>query len=281
MGAPDLSKNLVCQILEGDGYVTLKLTGQLDGTNLGTIQSDFQAFLKDPFPYVIVNCEACSFLSADWMRVFLQLQAELKRHNKQMAFISIQAVLKALFKKAGVDSAFKEGANLHEVLAGWGLATKKRLDTDFINPFLEATIKVLKIQTQTEATPGKIYVKKASDKFTGDVSGVIGIVSESFNGSVVISFPEKTFVALMSNMLGETYTTLTPEILDGAGEITNMVFGQAKVVLNGKGYGIKTALPSVVSGKDHSLTALTKGPCVVVPFQSSAGDFFVEICLSV
>ncbi len=68
--------------------------------------------------------------------------------------------------------------------------------------------------------------------------------------------------------------------MDGAGEITNMIFGQAKIILNEKGYGIKTALPSVVTGKDHNLLSITKGPVVTVPFTSTAGNFFVEICIS-
>ena len=59
-----------------------------------------------------------------------------------------------------------------------------------------------------------------------------------------------------------------------------MIFGQAKVVLNENGYGIKTAIPSVVSGKDHTLSGLTKGPVVIVPFSTEFGPFFVEICLS-
>ena len=81
-------------------------------------------------------------------------------------------------------------------------------------------------------------------------------------------------------MLGEEFTTLNSEIIDGAGELTNMIFGQAKITLNEKGYGIKTALPSVIAGKDHSLNAMTKGPVVVVPFTTPKGNFFVEICLS-
>lgn len=115
---------------------------------------------------------------------------------------------------------------------------------------------------------------------TGDISGVIGIVSDAFQGSVVISFPEDTFLGVISRMLGEEYHKIDQEIIDGAGELTNMIFGQAKIVLNEKGYGIKTAIPSVVSGKDHSLAALTKGPVIVVPFTTEFGKFFVEIGLS-
>lgn len=158
--------------------------------------------------------------------------------------------------------------------------TKKALDTDFVNPFLDATLHVLKVQASVTAEAQKITIKKPDQPFTGDISGIIGIVSETFNGSVVISFPEQTFLKVMSSMIGETYTEITKEITDGAGEITNMIFGQAKIVLNDKGYGIKTAIPSVVSGKNHSMQALTNGPVVVVPFNSSAGPFFIEICLS-
>lgn len=154
------------------------------------------------------------------------------------------------------------------------------IDINFINPFLGATLNVLKVQAGVTAEPGKVFAKKPGENVHGDVSGVIGIVSDSFNGSVIISFPEKTFLSVMSGMLGEEYKEITKDILDGAGEITNMIFGQAKVTLNERGYGVKVALPQVISGRNHSLSAMSKGPTVIIPFSSSAGDFFVEICLS-
>lgn len=154
------------------------------------------------------------------------------------------------------------------------------IDTNFINPFLAATLNVLKVQATVEAEPGKIAVKKAGEPIKGDVSGVIGIVSESFKGCVVISFPENTFLKVMSGMLGEDIKELNQDIIDGAAEITNMIFGQAKVVLNERGYGIQMALPQVISGKGHTLSAMSKGPAFVVPFKSTVGDFFVEISLS-
>ena len=157
---------------------------------------------------------------------------------------------------------------------------KKKLDTAFINPFIAATVEVLRIQTKTESKQGNPFLKTDKAKLSGDVSGVIGLISDAFTGSVVISFPEPTFLKLISRMLDENFTELTPEIADGAGELTNIIFGQAKVVLNEKGYGIKTALPSVVTGKDHTVVALTKGPIVVLPFESDAGPFFIEICIS-
>ena len=84
----------------------------------------------------------------------------------------------------------------------------------------------------------------------------------------------------MSKMHGEEYTTINGENADGASEFTNMIFGYAKIILNEQGYGIKTALPSLIVGKSHRFPASKKEIVVVVPFESELGGFFVEICLS-
>jgi chemotaxis protein CheX len=269
------------QLIKGDGYYTLRLIGDVDSKSIKGLVEKLKTVIVDPCPHFVVNMEVVSSMTQDCVRLLLGTQVSLKKFNKQMRLITVSPTIQNIFKNLGVDTAFKiTKGGLREALAELGLVTKKALDTDFINPFLLATINVLSIQAQVKSKPGKIYLKQQKDKFVGDVSGVIGIVSESFNGSVVISFPEKTFLTVISGMLGENFSELNQEIVDGAGEITNMIFGQAKISLNEKGYGIKTAIPSVVSGKDHSLTALTKGPTVVVPFESSAGEFFVEICIS-
>lgn len=271
------------QILSAQGYVTLKLTGDCDSSNVAGADVKLLELLVDPFPHVVINCEHLTSLSKEWVRLLLNLQTNLKKIERSMMLILVSPNMKATLKREGLDTAFKTALNLREALVELGLATKKMLDADFVNPFLVATLHVLKVQASVNAEQGKIFLKDAKStegNFVGDVSGVIGIVSDSFTGSVVISFPETTFLKVMSGMLGEEFTEMSKDILDGAGEITNMIFGQAKIVLNEKGYGIRTAIPSVVAGKNHVLTPLTKGPTVVVPFKSSAGDFFIEICIS-
>jgi len=81
-------------------------------------------------------------------------------------------------------------------------------------------------------------------------------------------------------MLGENYTEINSEIKDGAAELTNIIFGGAKTILNSKGLAIKTALPMVVSGQDHSIQNTQNATRVVVPFDSDAGQFFIEIFLT-
>ncbi len=161
-----------------------------------------------------------------------------------------------------------------------GPVPKSTLTDEFIEPFLLATVHVLNVQAQVEAKPGKTQPKQASQVMSCDVSGVIAVISEKYSGSMIICFPEKTFLKIVSSMLGETYSEVNKDILDGAGELTNMIFGQAKIVLNQNGHTIQTALPTVVSGKNHDLSANGKGASVVIPFESQAGNFFLELGIS-
>lgn len=150
-------------------------------------------------------------------------------------------------------------------------------DANFINPFLAATLNVLKVQAQVMAEPGKVQVNKPENAVKADISGVIGVVSNSFNGSVTICFPEATFLKVMSKMLGEEYTTLSPDITDGAAELTNMIFGQAKIVLNQKNYGVQMALPQILVGKEHSFIPKKNEVSVMVPFQTDCGELYILI----
>lgn len=272
--------NVPYQFIGADGYLTLRFSGKVSHVNEKSLIEEFTIHYQDPFPHVIVNCEHASNFDLTTFRALLQIKKIALAHNKQIILIRVGEALKNELKKQGLDRALPVAPGLREAQVQLGLVSKKQLDTDFINPFITAALHVLEVQAKVEAIPQNIYIKKEKDKFFGDISGIIGIISESFNGSVVISFPEGTFLKIISNMLDETCTEITKEISDGAGELTNMIFGQAKITLNEKGYGIKTAIPSVVTGKDHSLNALTKGPVVVVPFKSNVGDFFIEICLS-
>ena len=268
------------EIVENDGFKVLKMNGNLENDSAKTFSESIPSIIGSSAVDIILNFENVSEISGHWLRALLTLHNELKKSNKQMRMIYVSKAVDDFMKREGVNTVLKTQADLRSALAELKLVTKQTLDVNFINPFLNAAIKVLETQASTKVTPGKIYRKEGRGKFIGDISGVIGLVCEAFTGSVVISFPAPTFLKIMSRMLGEECTTMTKDIADGAGELTNMIFGQAKVVLNDKGYGIKTALPSVVTGSDHTILQMSNGPIMVIPFQTDAGDFFIEVCIS-
>lgn len=72
---------------------------------------------------------------------------------------------------------------------------------------------------------------------------------------------------------------LNEEIKDAVGEITNMISGQARKELEELGRSLKAAIPTVVMGKNHSITHITSHPIIAIPFSTDNGDFTIEVCL--
>jgi len=150
------------------------------------------------------------------------------------------------------------------------------MDANLINPFIEATLHVLETMASTRAEAGKPYLKK-DQVARGDVSGVIGMTGET-RGTISISFAEASILPIVSNMLGEEMKEMNEEIKDAVGEVTNMISGQARKRLDEQGRSLKAAIPTVIMGKDHSITHMTTYPIIAIPFSTDNGKFTIEVC---
>ncbi len=150
------------------------------------------------------------------------------------------------------------------------------MDVKLINPFINATANVLETMAFVTVTPGKPYLK-TDNVAKGDVTGVIGLTGVA-NGTISVTFCEDCILDIVSNMFGEEMKTLDSEISDAVGELTNMISGQARKELEEVGRVFKAAIPSVVTGKNHSVTHYTDGPKIAIPFSTDNGNFTIEVC---
>lgn len=149
--------------------------------------------------------------------------------------------------------------------------------SEIVQPFLESIRNVLSTMAQTQVTVGKPFLK-SGDKAMGDVTGMVGMVGNQTKGSIAISFTAPAILSVASRMLGENLQELNETVADVVGEITNIVTGGAKKILSEKGYTFNMAIPTTVVGKDHCVHHKTSRPVIVVPFETDAGGFFVELC---
>ncbi len=217
-------------------------------------------------------------MNSIFMRHLAQVYRDLKTLNGQIRLVGCNPKLQDAIKNSGLDRILMNKMSLRGALVDFGLVKQKEFDVNFINPFLNATQKVLKIQCFIEAKPLKPHLKKPTDPLLlGDVSGIISINSETFSGTLAISLPEKIFLTIVKNMLGEEMTAITDQNVDLVGEIANIILGQAKLELIGLGYSLQAALPSCVWGKDHKIKHFGTGVCVVIPFETPVGTFYSEI----
>jgi len=150
------------------------------------------------------------------------------------------------------------------------------LKAEFINPFLEATVSVVKTMAALEPVPGTPSIKKESSSH-GDISGIVGITGEA-EGSLSITFHKDCILHITSQMLGEEKKEINNEVKDAVGELTNMISGDSRRRLQLLGHTFQGAIPSVVSGPEHEIKHITNGPVLSIPFATKAGGFTVEVC---
>ncbi len=153
-----------------------------------------------------------------------------------------------------------------------------KVDMSFLRPFIDGTKHTFFIQARVKVTEGKPYLKEKT--LTGlsiHIAGVVKIFSQNFRGMICLAFPAQTFLNLMERLLDEKHEKISPEIADGAGEMMNMIFGYAKQVLNERGHSLEKALPEIFYGNTIEIHNKNNDPIIILPFQSTLGDFQLEI----
>lgn len=143
------------------------------------------------------------------------------------------------------------------------------MDVKYINPFLSGTLNVLKTMAFVELSPGKPSLKK-NHVAHGDVTGIIGLTGEA-TGSLSVTFNFTLIQQIMKNMLGEDVKEVTNDVRDAVGEITNMISGDARRLLQQEGLSLTAAIPTIVAGQGHSIKHVISGPVIVIPFESNGG----------
>lgn len=110
----------------------------------------------------------------------------------------------------------------------------------------------------------------------GAVAGMIGMVSGKIVGNLTISFEKEAALKIINSMTEESYTEINDEVLDAIGELTNIIYGSAKTVLNQFGYAFEMAIPTVIEGY-NGLINIHNGKALILPFRTDNHRFFLEV----
>lgn len=154
------------------------------------------------------------------------------------------------------------------------------MNIELVTPFLDSTKNVIQTMAFTSCSPGTPYVKKTNVAW-GDVTGIIGLAGKDFTGNMVLSFEQSAILSIVSKMLMEEFSSISEEVVDAVGELTNMITGSSKTALAELGYPVQMASPMMITGKGSELKASAANNIIyVIPFQTENGDFVVEANLS-
>ncbi len=149
-------------------------------------------------------------------------------------------------------------------------------DVTLAKPFIQAAINVLSAMSGLSPVAGAPFAKK-DNKAQGDVSAIVGITGCK-SGAIALSFSQSCAIALVKGMLGDAIEDIMADTRDAVGEITNMISGQARASLSEMGIPLQGSTPSVVFGKNHTLTFPGQASVIAVPFTTEHGNFTLEFC---
>ncbi len=149
------------------------------------------------------------------------------------------------------------------------------MQAKYINPFLMASVNLFKNHLGVDIKNGVPYVNTDTQNLN-EISAIIGLAGET-TGAVVLSFSRNTAIEMVSKFAGKPYQALSKEVIDGVGELVNILAGNAKKGLTE--FRIEISLPGVVTGNKYKINWPKGVPVVTIPFKSNLGDFTVNVSL--
>lgn len=149
------------------------------------------------------------------------------------------------------------------------------MKAQYVNPFLTATMGLFRDFLGIDAEAGKPFILENPQDLS-DVSALIGLAGET-TGAVVLSFSHDTALKVVSKMSGKNYAFLGSEVIDGVGELVNIIAGNAKKDL--QDFRIVISLPGVITGNSYRINWPNSIPVISIPFTSDLGDFSVNVSL--
>ncbi len=115
--------------------------------------------------------------------------------------------------------------------------------------------------------------------FHNSVSGMVGFAG-IYTGALSIHCPLSLARMITANMLGMECEEVDDDINDALGEVANMLGGGIKHVLSAGGMDVKLSTPTVISGENYKVKALSESNTVVIPFYHDDERFLVGLTLT-
>jgi CheY-specific phosphatase CheX/anti-anti-sigma regulatory factor len=268
---------------EKDGIHIITLPSLVDSKNTPQLERAMHHWRKSHCHMHVIDLkEVIDFMPSAY-RPFVQFYNDLKLQDKMMLSVNVPAKILPRFKLDGVDSVFNPTESLakaYKILNQKIKSTAKpKMSVELINPFIEATLNFMKVQANLEVTAQKPTLKKVGEYNKFQVAGRMRIQSLGLAGSVIIAFNRDVFEKLYDQIMGPSLDDQVRNqmvVEQAAGEILNIIFGQAKAILSEKNQlQLDQSLPEILIGEDYKIHE--KMPALVVPFQSAIGNFYLEV----
>ncbi len=107
--------------------------------------------------------------------------------------------------------------------------------------------------TMCDTTAKCVGISTIPTRDPGSVTGMIG-VHGNVSGFITVNLAEAVALATVGGLLQDKFEKLSPQVIDGAGEMTNIIAGGIKKGLSGSPWGFShVTVPSVIIGQNYQI----------------------------
>ncbi|HIF50381.1 MAG TPA: chemotaxis protein CheX [Thiotrichaceae bacterium] len=149
------------------------------------------------------------------------------------------------------------------------------MNLELINPFITSASNVITTMATMEIKQGEAL--QCTDLPPADITGILTMVSDRVEGVLAVSFTKPVIFELTKRLLGIEPTDIDEIVEDMVGDITNMVYGSAKTILDEEGYNFDMVIPDVIQEADIAIDFPRDSMIAAVTFETEAGEFHVLI----
>jgi hypothetical protein len=146
--------------------------------------------------------------------------------------------------------------------------------------FNEAIKTAVGVQAQIDFQIGNEIPSNEKIKFSGDTGGFLKISDPKATCFIGIAFPKATFLAILSNMLGEEFKELDPEFDETTLGFLEVAFGNATPILKQKGFAFEKGEIGTLRSFSFDKVKHDSIGSKVVEFTSDKGSFSFGVFIS-
>lgn len=149
---------------------------------------------------------------------------------------------------------------------------------EYINPFLESVNELFYTMLDCEVTRQELSVKLELEPSL-DIVAFIAL-SGYIRGTVALSFPQKTALAMVGKLYETKMTTVDSMVVDALGEFANVIAAGAQRQLSkGCNKRIDLGVPTVVRGSSFNVNYPSQATWIEIPFLCELGGFVIRVTI--
>jgi chemotaxis protein CheX len=142
-----------------------------------------------------------------------------------------------------------------------------------------ATDEVFSTMLNLKLEPGEGYVEKEEKIPASGVVSLIGLAGP-WVGTGSVSCTAEFACRIAGRMLMTEYPAICEDVLDAVAEITNMIIGNVKTMLENRLGGMGLSTPTVIYGRNFQTRSARNQEWTVVPFTWDGDQMCVQVCIA-